>query len=265
MNKHKKSHNQPTNDTCETFSRNSPTGVYKFHQEFQKMESEPQYTQCDISLKDPVSPSPIDKTVTNRTSRLSRVMHSPSLSPITVHNEDIEMVGNNAVGDGPSKTHLTNELNWSTLKSIKDDLLNDSDFDQILLTCSEKVEATIQKEKIDNRNNAESSKVKETEIPTKKLAINTELSFFQNDESIDDILGAIDDSILNNSKLMRHKSMPHQSPSNNNIKRNGVTDEKLNRKSFSRHESMPVNQGKRLVQRQMGQGLGGSSESMSSK
>lgn len=231
--------------------------------------------ECDSSVKD--TGCPVDKNETSRTSRLSKLIHSPSLSPITVPNEDVEMVDSNIVianvdlnagaGNSSKSVHPKNDLNQSTLKAVKDDLFNDSDFDQILLTCSEKVEANIQNEKNVQKNNSESGKVTVAEDclhdATKKQTVNTELSFFQNDESIDDILGNIDDSFimnsLNNSKMMRHKSMPQQGQGSNH---NDGTSEKQNRKSFSRHESMPVNQGKQAVQKQMGQGLGNSSESI---
>lgn len=276
-----------------------PTGLYKFHEAMQKIDDN---KLCDIVVKDTGCPDD-DKYATIN---IPRLLHSPSLSPITVPSEeDIDMASPNTViamsvtdtyNINSSTTHLTNELDQSTLKALKEDLLNDSDFDQVLLTCTEKAEANIENKKTNNNRRepllvatatttatrtkvttvatiapAATTSVKAKAIPTVDLTkggpANNEFSLFlQNDESIDDLLGNIDDSVfmnssnINNSKLIRHKSMPQHSPSTSN---NGSND-KQNRKSFSRHESMPVNQAKAAVQKLAGQGFSGSSESMNS-
>lgn len=98
--------------------------------------------------------------------------------------------------------------------AVTADLFNDSDFDQELLTCGEKVETNIFKECEANK------KPDATESVVKTL-------FFHNDESIDGVLGSIVDRV-------RQGSQSNQM--------NGVSVQP--RRSLIRHESTPASPAK---------------------
>lgn len=144
--------------------------------------------------------------------------------------------------------------------SLKEDLLNDSDFDQMLLTCTESVERNLSQEHMETETgqNVEADAMQSGSVP--KPSQSNYMSLF-NDESIDDILSTIDDSFIMNSinvknpKLSRHNSMPQElqpqklqsGPHKLNTHQRQQQPPQpqsskvtTNRKSFARHESMPV-------------------------
>lgn len=242
----------------------SPKGLYKFQEEMKKI-------QLNSHTLLQVSPMPSPVRIGNRSYTRSR----PSETP-----RNPNKYANAAADQSPARAerastdlHIeevkpsTTAINFDLNNSLKEDLLNDSDFDQVLSTCTETVEKTFSQE-ANSKQTDKKPQPKSAAKPISKLNNSSYMNFF-NDESIDDILGDIDDSIissgvnLNNSKLMRHNSMPQQTkPSHRQTevkqpqKTAQSTAEKrnfsrinqstsVNRKSFTRHESMPVSATKR--------------------
>lgn len=221
---------------------NSPKGFYKFQEEMRKIqfdnetdnsifpESPLKDTGCPLNISTPL----MNLSVTEQTS-----------------DDDIGMKPY-AIASASRKPVEIIKLN----ESLKDDLLNDSDFDQILMTCTDNVEKKLSQVcAVANKRN-----VTEEESTPPKKAMNTSnyMNLLQ-DESIDDILGNFDDTFimnginLNNSKLMRHKSMPQQQPQQTQPQQQQKqtvqqqppqiacdNQPSTSRKSFTRHESMPI-------------------------
>lgn len=214
----------------------SPKGLFKFQEEMRKIQFDSDETdKCDMDTR----PS-CDKVVSplNLDNRLAD------------HDEDVKMDTGVATTSAAADNLLSD--------SFKRDLLNDSDFDQMLVTCTESAERKLSQEQIATgavqQIPAEAANVTTVDKPSQS----NHMSLIMNDESIDDILRDIDDSFImqsinvTNSKMARHKSMPqelppqkqqsqpqkvtspHQQPPPQNSK------VMTNRKSFARHESMPV-------------------------
>lgn len=127
--------------------------------------------------------------------------------------------------------------------TFADDLLNDSDFDQILLTC----QIPVQKE-------ADEAMKKANSAPEIKASGNSSSDSNWNlidDDCFDDLVKDFDvdiPSTLNTSaKFTRHKSMPQPAPKPTaTVTKARVPQQSphisshINRKSFARHESMPI-------------------------
>lgn len=226
---------QPANDP----SNESPKGLYKFQEEMRRIHeaAEPD-NACDVAYADDVESATADSS-----GAMSITNDSFSLSPI----RSVEIEEPDKVKAPPDRVSAP-VVEDTTLTTIKNDLLDNSDFDQELFTCTENVESNIieltqakksaeakpneakMEAKIGSANVAQRTK----EVGKERDQDAAKSDQFDNDESIDDILGRIDDSFImntvkNNSKFLRHKSMPQKEAA-----------EPSGRKSFSRHESMPA-------------------------
>lgn len=155
-----------------------------------------------------------------------------------------------------SEIPINNNTNIITSTQIKtdnnetltNDLLNDSDFDQILLKCTENIEKTvIEKQKVAETNRSPMNKTNSASEVKSNSATSSDWNLF--DDEIDDLLSNVDVDItmndsLNSSKFTRHKSMP-QEQQNQMIPtvipyQQSTYSSNANRKSFIRHESMPI-------------------------
>lgn len=214
---------------------NSPKGLFKFQEEMRKIQFDSNETDtCD---NDNSGRQPVCDVV----------------SPMNV--DDSAMLDENiSIGvAGPSNCPPA-VADCTTSDPFKQDLLNDSDFDQMLLTCTESVERKLSQEQMATQTNRQASA--ETDHSTVKPSQSTYMSLL-NDESIDDILGNLDDSFImqsvngKNSKMLRHKSMPQdlqpqklqsqpQKPSSIQQQQPPKSRATTSRKSFTRHESMPI-------------------------
>lgn len=224
----KKKNSSETTATVSTAPTNSPKGLFKFQEEMRKIQLETE--QCDnVEMQS----APNEEC------------------PMNVDNMSIHDEGNRMdVGVASTSTAVNDALS----DSFKRDLLNDSDFDQMLLTCTETVERKLSQEPTTTGVAAQSKVTAEASNNATVVASQSNYMSLFNDESIDDILGNIDDSFItnsinvNNSKLLRHKSMPQDKqqsqPAKSQPKRPPQqpipAPQNPNRRSFARHESMPV-------------------------
>lgn len=198
-------------------------------------------------------------------------------------NEDSDNIrnanNNNSMSIGTQTIPIqTAECNDSFTK----ELLNDSDFDQMLLTCSERIEDAVglalsqqqhhqqpqqrqqqANDAITTQPTSSSSTSSSATAPTvtdiaksSSSTTSSELNLL-NDESIDDLLCNVDvdfpfgNDSMNNSKFMRHRSMPQEQQKATfsiaprcdqpSIQPSRQFQMNANRKSFARHESMPAN------------------------
>lgn len=239
------------NDT----SNSSPKGLYKFQEELRRInEQNAATTQNANDDVDGHNDSYADERDTSTAAFITH-QDSCSLSPIAAADENANdapleplPTTSNEIDTLVKQTENKPNLSDSTLNAFKNDLLNDSDFDQVLFTCGEKIDmetriaqtqtaTTAVDRKVLSTNDTKTSGNKATITST---AVNS--SLFDNDESIDDIIGNIDDTFIMNSmmkmkqstKFTRHNSMPPKADNNN------TTATTSQRRSFIRHESMPV-------------------------
>lgn len=216
---------------------NSPKGLFKFQEEMRKIQFDSNETdKCDNDNSD-------------------RQPAYDVVSPMNV--DDVSMLDEDfkiGIGvAGPSSCPPT-ATDGTTSDPFKQDLLNDSDFDQMLLTCTESVERKLSQEQMATQTDRKTSA--EVGNSTIKPSQSTYMSLL-NDESIDDILGNLDDSFImqtlngKNSKMLRHKSMPQdlqpqkqqsqpQKLSSKQPQQPHQSRVTITRKSFTRHESMPI-------------------------
>lgn len=216
---------------------NSPKGLFKFQEEMRKIQFDSNETdKCDNNTSD-------------------RQPACDVVSPMNV--DDVSMLDEDykiGIGvAGPSNCPPA-VADVTTSDPFKQDLLNDSDFDQMLLTCTESVERKLSQEQMATQTDRRTST--QANCSTIKPSQSSYMSLL-NDESIDDILGNLDDSFImqtingKNSKMLRHKSMPQelqpqkqqsqpQKPSLIQQQQPQQSRVTMNRKSFTRHESMPI-------------------------
>lgn len=132
--------------------------------------------------------------------------------------------------------------------SLANDLLNDSDFDQVLLTCTERAEMTVSE--------SQPNVKKSNSTPEIKCSGSSSSDWNLFNDDVDDLLSNIDIDIpisenLNNSKFTRHKSMPQQQQKPVSTLNGGISMKipnqhsssirsNVSRKSFTRHESFPI-------------------------
>lgn len=217
-----------SSEATATVQTNSPKGLFKFQEEMRKIQLETE--QCDnVEMQS----SPNEERPMN-------------VDSTTIHDEG------NRMDVGVASTSTANDDTLSD--SFKRDLLNDSDFDQMLLTCTETVERKLSQEPTTTGVAAQSKDTAETSNNATVAASQSNYMSLLNDESIDDMLGNIDDSFImnsinvNNSKMLRHKSMPQdmlqsQAPQcqpQRPPQQPKPAPQNPNRRSFARHESMPV-------------------------
>lgn len=227
-----------TTTTSSLALTDSPKGLFKFQEEMRKIQFDSDETdKCDMDR----DTRPSGDSVVNPVNLDTRLAE---------HEEDDKMDTGIATTSAAADNVLSD--------SFKRDLLNDSDFDQMLVTCTESVERKLSQEQVATgavqQIAAEAGNVPAVDEPSQS----NNMSLIMNDESIDDILRDIDDSFImqsinvKNSKMSRHKSMPQElppqklqtqpqkltSPQQQPPPQN--TKVMTNRKSFARHESMPI-------------------------
>lgn len=228
----------------------SPKGLYKFHEEMRKIQFDTESDDvCDnynndkeMTTADTGYPTSMEGTGPANVNTNARC--SDSLDDVHMM-EDAE----------PAKT-LSQLQNYGLDDNIADDLLNDSDFDQILLTC--KMPAA-QKEASETETPIKTSVKKASSAPEIKASGSSNSSGSNwniaddDDDCFDDLVKDFDvdiPSTLNTSaKFTRHRSMPQPQPkpstSTTTTKKfmpqqSTYVNHNLNRKSFTRHESMPI-------------------------
>lgn len=223
--------------TSSTTLADSPKGLFKFQQEMRQFQLANNETgRCDND--------DIDMQTTLNS------MHADNVS--VYHLEDDKM----DIGVASTSNAQSAIVDKTISDPLKQALLNDSDFDQVLLMCTEVVEQKLTQEQM------ATGTVKNMPTDANKC-LNAEPSqncnyrSLLNDESFDDVLGNIDDSAImqsihvKNSKLSRHKSMPqesqpHKQQSQSHPQRSPYPPQPqnstvtTNRRSFARHESMPA-------------------------
>lgn len=246
----------------------SPKGLYKFQEEMRKIQFD---TESDMPC-DNISHLNISSTPTNAkdTGYPNNVGQCTSTDTFP-NNDRVNNYNNNSHGSaivmsGVKETIVTTATTATTANnnvineppkkddhqmlndSLANDLLNDSDFDQMLLTCTERVEKSASECSQSSVKNINATP--ETKIGS---GSSSEWSLFI-DDGADDLLCNIDIDIpisdsLNNSKFTRHKSMPQQQPilsSNAPVpmvqpsQKTGRFKPAPSRKSFTRHESFPI-------------------------
>lgn len=247
----------------------SPKGLYKFQEEMRKIRFDTETEMpCDNISDLNISSTPTNankdtgypKNDNNQFKSIDTIMNNDNVNnynynnnmrgSATVMNEVMETYAtpttptNNATNE-PTKSDDHQMLN----DSLANDLLNDSDFDQMLLTCTERVEkSTVECSQSSGKD--VNSRPDQIQIES---GSSSEWSLFI-DDGADDLLSNIDIDIpisdsLNNSKFTRHKSMPQQQPkSSSNVPVSAVQSNQItgrfkpapSRKSFTRHESFPI-------------------------
>lgn len=230
--------------------RQSPKGLYKFQEEMRKIQLETSLeTPCDTV-------SDVDMSLTEDTGypRKTKTNQTHDIEDTTIIRRNAN--NNYAVSVG-TQTHTS--CTKPPIDHFAEEMLNDSDFDQMLLTCSDRIDDAVMGSQ---RASGSAMPSKSTESPpsvtagkTSSSTTSSELNLLE-DESIDDLLCNIDVDIpfindANNSKFSRHKSMPQAQAKPATAKVTSARQEptkqpsthlqmNLNRKSFMRHESMPV-------------------------
>lgn len=226
----------------------SPKGLYKFQEEMRKIQFDNESdTSCDTFN---------NKSMTGDTGY-------PTSAGGTAPAEMITDYRLNDSLDVPMETNgEIKQPSQNGGHGIDDDLavdmFDDSDFDQILLTCQ--IPAEKKNTGTDNNQTTatnQTSVKKASSAPEIKTSCNNSSSSGSNwnldDDCFDDLVKDFDvdipsDSLNTSAKFTRHKSMPQQpqTPSTSNTKvfkvqqSTHLQNMHVNRKSFTRHESMPI-------------------------
>lgn len=223
----------------------SPKGLYKFQEEMRKIQFNTESdTLCDnINDKSMTADTgyPTNMEGTDQADIQMNDQSSDNLVEVQVtENQQIQMISTQCDKHGVDD-------------ALANDLFNDSDFDQILLTCkmpAQNVTATGNAE----ANKTSVKKVDSTSDIKPSGSSNSSGSNWEliDDDCFDDLVKDFDVDIpvnlMNTSaKFTRHKSMPQQpqSPATSNSKayvpQQATFNQNINnRKSFTRHESMPI-------------------------
>lgn len=235
--------------TTNEASNSSPKGLYKFQEELRRIHESATNSNgvsgagdnCDGNDHVDDAHAMADDSYTEHETSSAMLLgnDSFSMSPIAMPSDAADENANDAPSTTKENANAQQNLSDSTLNAFKNDLLNDSDFDQVLLTCGEKIEneSKIATGQAVVKNAVE--EVKQHSAKTENTNTPAGNSFFlDNDESIDDFICNIDDAFIMNSmlkmkqsKFSRHNSMP---PKADNV---NTTNQ---RRSFTRHESMPT-------------------------
>lgn len=267
---------------------NSPKGMYKFQEEMRKIQFDESDTSCDnfndksMTVADTGYPVNADRTNANYSDNLDIAME---------HNNDDGDDDDGARNDVGVAVNQQQQQHFDA--SFANDLFNDSDFDQILLTCQIPAEKSTAKPKeaptttTTTTTNPTTATVKSTssaaldggsQLSVKNVSkkassapeIKTQNSdscgsnwnlIVEDDDCFDDLMKDFDiptDALNTSAKFTRHKSMPQPQPqaapaSKVSISTATATVTKMtpqqsnvhiqnnfNRKSFTRHESMPI-------------------------
>ncbi|XP_031619993.1 uncharacterized protein LOC116338709 [Contarinia nasturtii] len=227
----------------------SPKGLYKFQEEMRKMQAD---TESDTSCDNIYNDKSNTESDTGYPNNLEGAAHAYNAG--CSDNLDVSMQDGNVE---PPK--MTSTQNCTIGDNLADDLLNDSDFDHILLTCKMPVQATAPCEQTVSESNRSSVK-KANSAPEIKASGSGSTSSGSNWNLVDDFDDLVKDidfdeditgSLNTSAKFTRHKSMPQQpqKPSTSSSttpktfkpqQSKYVDNTHLNRKSFTRHESMPI-------------------------
>lgn len=223
----------------------SPKGLYKFQEEMRKI-------QFDIE-SDTLCDNINDKSMTEADTGYPTNLEGTAQAYVETNarcssdNIDVQMM---EYTESPSKIHSQN-VNHGINDALADDLLNDSDFDQILLTCQmpAQKEATYETEASTQMSVKKASSAPEIKANDGSNSSGSNWNI-NDDDCFDDLVKDFDVDISSDSsaKFTRHKSMPQQpqKPSTSNTKiflpqkTTSVYNNSINRKSFTRHESMPI-------------------------
>lgn len=236
---HRNLYKRKSTACTEVTATDKPKGIFAFLEELRKLDD-------DVDDKDTCDKSNVNDNTEIRLPSSSS--NSANRNETTIRNNE-EIDNKMDVSDG-IVVKPTAMDNCHLSESLKNDLFNDSS-DQILVSCAETVERKLSQEQIAiTQKSCNEIQVKPSQCAN-----------LWADESIDDILGGIDDSVLmqcttpKNSKLSRHKSMPQNTPKappkpqtststaqqKPSPKQQPTTSSSsMSRKSFTRHESMPV-------------------------
>lgn len=243
----------------------SPKGLYKFQEEMRKIRFDTESEMpCDNISDLNISSTP---TIAKDTGYPKNVYQSKSTETVT-NNDKVNKYNNNIHGSATVMSEVEEAYATATTPknktinepteggdhqmlndSLANDLLNDSDFDQMLLTCTERVEKSSFE--------CSQSSGKDVNARPEQKKIRSESSSEWNlfiDDGADDLLSNIDIDIsisdsLNNSKFTRHKSMPQPQPKSSSnaplsivqpSQTTGRFKPVTSRKSFTRHESFPI-------------------------
>lgn len=237
----------------------SPKGLYKFQEEMRKIQFDAESdTSCDnINDKSmtadtgyPTNMVGATQTDANANANTNARSSSDSLDVQATQKPPIQM--NNSQHD----QHGIDD-------AFADDLLNDSDFDQILLTCNvpaqrEQREAS-KPEAINKPMNVKRADAEPAELKPSGSSNSSGSNWdLIGDDCFDDLVKDFDvdipvESLNTSAKFTRHKSMPQQQPQ---AQASATTYTKTfapqqsstynnqnyinQRKSFTRHESMPI-------------------------
>lgn len=221
----------------------SPKGLYKFQEEMRKIQFYDSTNNDksidnlnDISMRETDTGYPINLDGN------ARYRHSSD-------NIDVPMMDYNETVQKQSQ----NDQNHGINDALADDLLNDSDFDQILLTCKMPAQKEATYETVTNHTSVKKAS-SAPEIKTTNDGSNSSGSNWNliDDDCFDDLVKDFDvdipsDSLNTSAKFTRHKSMPQQQqiPSTSSAKmfkpQQAISIfNNNNRKSLTRHESMPI-------------------------
>lgn len=221
----------------------SPKGLYKFQEEMRKIQFD---TESDISC-DNIK----DKSMTTDAGYPAKIEETGTAQADVQSNA---RCSDNLVYPQATENHQmqTNSSQNDNNDHGIDDLLNDSEFDQMLLTC-----------KMPAQKDASETEAKKTIVKKVDSASEIKPSGDSNssgsnwelidDDCFDDLVKdfdvdiPVDNSLNTSAKFTRHKSMPQQpqSPATSNAKtfvaKQSVNNQNnMHRKSFQRHESLPI-------------------------
>lgn len=226
----------------------SPKGLYKFQEEMRKIQFDTESNASCDNRNDTVND---DKSVTAADTGYPERPAQADVNSNARYGSDnfnVEMMETNetdAVAVSHNPKHGIDD-------ALTDDLFNDSDFDQILLTCK------IPAQNVASETNFNQTSVKKASSAPEIKASDSSNSSGSNwnlidDDCFDDLVKDFDvdipsDSLNTSTKFSRHKSMPQQpqnpSTSNTKMMQQQAThvqqNSYMNRKSFTRHESMPI-------------------------
>lgn len=252
----------------------SPKGLYKFQEEMRKIQLD---TESDASCDNVIDKSAtVDTGYPNHTNQTNSCNDS-----LVFHMDGIEEA--ERVAELPplplqpkqtitssSTSALPQNGNIQIDDELADDLLNDSDFDQILLTCqipAQKDQRPQTTTTMTTTTITATSVSPPQQTSVKKASSAPEIKTSQSnssngsnwnlpdDDCFDDLIMDIDiDSLNTSAKFTRHKSMPQQ-PQTPSTSRGAQqrfanppnrTPNQMNRKNFIRHESMPITMNKSI-------------------
>lgn len=220
----------------------SPKGLYKFNEEMRKIQFDAESdTSCDN----------FNKSVTATDTGYPFGSEEPAKADVNIrcnsNNLDVQMMETGESAPAPLSQNQKHGID----DAFADDLLNDTDFDQMLLTC--KIPA--QKEASEMKTQQKSVKKASSAPEIKASESNSSGSNWNliDDDCFDEMVKDFDvdipcDSFNTSAKFTRHKSMPQQ-PQNldtSKIKKfipqqsAHAYSSNINRKGFTRHESMPI-------------------------